>query len=80
MTVKQAETRLRDLFAMAQDGHEVIIEEPGAGKAKLVRLEEPARKARVFGLHSGQVWTAEDFDEPLADSFWSATGMNEPAA
>jgi antitoxin (DNA-binding transcriptional repressor) of toxin-antitoxin stability system len=71
VTVKEAETQLRHLFALAQGGHEVIIEEPGAGKAKLVPLQELSSKPRVFGLHSGQTWTAEDFDEPLSDSFWS---------
>lgn len=71
MTVKEAETQLRHLFALAQDGHEVIIEEPGAGKAKLVPVHEAGRKARVFGLHSGQAWTADDFDKPLPDSSWS---------
>jgi hypothetical protein len=27
-------------------------------------------KARVSGLHEGQIWIADDFDAPLPDSFW----------
>ena len=27
-------------------------------------------KPRVPGLHEGQVWIADDFDDPLPDSFW----------
>jgi Protein of unknown function (DUF2281) len=25
---------------------------------------------RVLGLHAGQGWTSDDFDEPLPDDFW----------
>jgi antitoxin (DNA-binding transcriptional repressor) of toxin-antitoxin stability system len=76
VTVKEAQTQLRRLFDLAQSGHEVIIEEPGGGKAKLIRFGETACEARVFGLHSGQVWTADDFDAALPDSFWLG-GSNE---
>lgn len=26
--------------------------------------------ARIVGLHQGQIWTSEDFDEPLPEDFW----------
>ncbi len=30
----------------------------------------PLFTARVAGLHAGQIWMADDFDDPLPDSFW----------
>ncbi len=30
----------------------------------------PKPKARVLGLHEGQIWVADDFDAPLPDVFW----------
>jgi hypothetical protein len=29
-----------------------------------------AHAPRVPGLHTGEVWMSEDFNEPLPDSFW----------
>lgn len=33
-------------------------------------LSEENESPRVFGLHAGQCWISEDFDEPLSDAFW----------
>ncbi|BAY83958.1 hypothetical protein NIES267_34520 [Calothrix parasitica NIES-267] len=30
--------------------------------------EQPKR--RIFGLHEGQGWMSENFNEPLPDEFW----------
>ena len=30
--------------------------------------EQPKR--RIFGLHEGQGWMSEDFNQPLPDEFW----------
>lgn len=32
--------------------------------------EKKPKKTRKFGQHRGLIETSEDFDEPLADSFW----------
>lgn len=30
---------------------------------------QPAQQ-RVLGLHQGEIWMSEDFNEPLPDEFW----------
>ncbi len=34
----------------------------------------------IFGLHQGQVWMSDDFDEPLPDSFWLGKDVHETAS
>ncbi|MBV9849913.1 MAG: hypothetical protein JO250_09595 [Armatimonadetes bacterium] len=38
----------------------------------LSQIETPSQehKERIPALHRGQVWIADDFDDPLPDSFW----------
>ncbi len=43
-----------------------IVDSGLGAQAGPVRPEEP----RSPGLHAGQWWIADDFDEPLPDSFW----------
>ncbi|MFQ4135419.1 DUF2281 domain-containing protein [Nodosilinea sp. PGN35] len=31
---------------------------------------DASRAPRIPGLHEGQVWMSEDFNDPLPDSFW----------
>ena len=42
------------------------------------KMVEPVvvKPPRILGLHAGQVWMSEDFDEPLPDEFWF--GENDP--
>lgn len=77
ISVDEAQNQLRDLLARARRGDEVIIAEDDKPVVRLVRAEAasgaaqpaPAQK-RVFGLHRGQIWVSEDFDDPLPDEFW----------
>jgi Protein of unknown function (DUF2281) len=40
------------------------------------QLAQAVKPPRVFGLHAGQVWMSDDFDDPLPDEFWF--GGNDP--
>jgi Protein of unknown function (DUF2281) len=31
---------------------------------------QPVKPPRVFGLHAGQVWMSDDFDDPLPEGNW----------
>jgi antitoxin (DNA-binding transcriptional repressor) of toxin-antitoxin stability system len=71
VTIAEAQKKLGQLFELAQAGHEVIIEDDGMGKARLVPLPSPLlKKPCVFGLHAGETWMSDDFNAPLPDSFW----------
>jgi antitoxin (DNA-binding transcriptional repressor) of toxin-antitoxin stability system len=57
---------LEGLLSIVAQGTEVVLTE---GDIPIARLA-PIWK-RVAGLHTGSIWTSEDFDEPLPDEFWT---------
>lgn len=60
------------LLDFVASGNEVIIVENDTVRARLVSAPTapPPKAPRVPGRHAGEVWIADDFDEPLPDSFW----------
>lgn len=70
VSLNEAQTQLQGLLALARNGDEVIIEENGEPSARIVPIQKNEPKKRVLGLREGQVWTSDDFDEELPDSFW----------
>lgn len=60
----EAKTHLSELVERAAAGEEIIIAKAGKPRARLVPLpEEPPR--RQPGLLKGEIWIADDFDDPL---------------
>lgn len=41
-----------------------------AVKNKNMRSSEQLGFQRVAGLHEGQIWISDDFNDPLPDEFW----------
>jgi restriction system protein len=39
-------------------------------KAKITQVSNQSSTPRIPGLHQGEIWMSEDFNEPLADEFW----------
>jgi len=70
VSINEAQSQLQGLLALTRSGGEVIIEENGQPLARLVPIEKFEPKQRILGLREGQVWTSDDFDEELPDSFW----------
>ena len=70
VSISEAQSQLQGLLALARNGDEVIIEENGEPSARLIAIRKTEQKERVLGLREGQVWTSDDFDEELPDSFW----------
>lgn len=69
--VHEAQTRLVELLSLVTAGTEVIVTAGNTPLARIVPMGEAT--PRVAGLHSGTIWTSEDFDEPLPDTFWTGT-------
>ncbi len=70
VSINEAQVQLQGLLALARNGDEVIIEENGEPSARLIPIQKTERRERILGLREGQVWTSDDFDEELPDSFW----------
>lgn len=70
VNIDEAKSQLQDLLALASEGDEIIITDEGKPLARLVPISA-SKKKRVAGLNRGQIWTSEDFDEPLPDELWT---------
>lgn len=60
----EAKTHLSELVERASAGEEIIIAKAGKPRARLVPLAEK-REPRKPGALKGQIWIADDFDDPL---------------
>ncbi len=60
--VGEAKTHLSRLLREVAAGEEVVIERDGTPVARLVAIHP---RTREFGFDRGNVWIADDFDDPL---------------
>jgi antitoxin (DNA-binding transcriptional repressor) of toxin-antitoxin stability system len=67
--VRELPARFGEMLSLAAAGTEVIVTEGQVPRARLVPLV-PGR-ARVLGLHPGDIQTSDDFDAPLPDDYWA---------
>ncbi len=65
--IEEAKERLEELLAEAARGGKVEIEAGDGSIFEIVPLSEPKKKRGLIGSAKGQVWMADDFDEPLED-------------
>jgi antitoxin (DNA-binding transcriptional repressor) of toxin-antitoxin stability system len=63
--VRKAQKDLKELLSLVVAGTEIVFTEGDTPIARLVSIGR-----RVAGLHSGAIWTSQDFDEPLPEEFW----------
>ncbi len=71
LSIGDVQKKLPGLLALAKDGDEIIIEENGEPLATVSPIQKAVNPTeRIFGLGKGKVWTSEDLDEELPDSFW----------
>jgi Protein of unknown function (DUF2281) len=57
---------------LGQRQGQVVDEQSVVDLEQITAVKSP----RIFGLHAGQVWMSDDFDDPLPDEFWF--GENDP--
>lgn len=66
-------TTLEELLAELDADTEITLTRGGVPVGRLVPPTgeaQPAQAPRVMGLHEGQGWISDDFDDELPDSFW----------
>jgi prevent-host-death family protein len=67
INIHQAKTQLSKLVEEAALGEEIIIAKAGKPIARLVPLETIECKPRKPGSMKGQIWVADNFDEPMSE-------------
>jgi len=77
VNVHAAKTHLSRLIEQAAAGEEIVIAKAGKPVARLVPFE-PRREPRRPGLMKGQIWIADDFDEPLPEEIMAAFRGERP--
>jgi len=70
-TVDINEAQLTKLLSLVKTGTEIILMEGSTSIARLVPVSS-STSLRLPNLHSGAIWTSDDFDQPLPDEFWMA--------
>jgi len=71
VNIHEAKTHLSRLLRRVAAGEEIVIARAGKPVARLVPAAEPKRP-RELGRHCGEIWIAEDFDDPLPDDIQAA--------
>lgn len=75
--LSDAQSRFAELVERAAAGEEIIIARAGEPRARLVPLEAQ-RKLRQPGGLEGQIWIADDFDDPLPPDILAGFMGEEP--
>jgi prevent-host-death family protein len=69
--VSQSQPSLTELLSLVAAGTEIVLTKNGTPIASFVPIASGSTVPRVPGLHTGAIWTSEDFDEPLPEEFWA---------
>ena len=64
------ETIVNELNLMPEPLLAEVLSFIRAAKNKSVQLSQQLGFQRVAGLHEGQIWISDDFNESLPDEFW----------
>ncbi|MDZ7706111.1 MAG: hypothetical protein U5L04_16700 [Trueperaceae bacterium] len=73
--VRTITTLLRLSKGLRKEAFEYVTYLREIDKKASLRSEPTDRTSRVAGLHAGEGWLSEDFDEPLPDEFWLGRKM-----
>ena len=69
VNIHEAKTHLSRLLEAVERGDEVIIARAGHPIATLSAYRPPRRTIAPPGSMEGEIWMADDFDEPVEDLF-----------
>ncbi len=69
VNIHEAKTHLSRLLEAVERGEEVVIARAGQPIAILTVYKPPRRRIAPPGSMEGEIWMADDFDEPIDDLF-----------
>ncbi|PSB30612.1 DUF2281 domain-containing protein [Chlorogloea sp. CCALA 695] len=64
------ETIIRELDSAPEPLLVAVLDFIQSTKAKTIQEFTQNNSPRIPGLHQGEIWMSEDFNESLADEFW----------
>jgi len=73
INIADAQKQFAEIIDLVQNGTEIMLVDSNKPAIKMVLVSDNIQESespRVLGLHQGQGWMSEDFDEPLPDEFW----------
>ena len=69
VTTDDIQEQMSELLLLISKGDDIIIEKDNKPFAKITAIFGFEKK-RIPGLNKGEIWTSDDFDDPLPDEFW----------
>lgn len=66
--IRDAEAEFATILSRVMAGDEIILTDQQKPVAKFTPVRNGVQ--RVAGLHAGNAWMSEDFDDPLPDELW----------
>lgn len=78
--IHEAKTHLSKLVAAAEAGEDVVIARAGKPAVRLVPVEPipPELNFRIPNQFAGQIWIADDFDDPTLLGFNDLDDPEDP--
>ncbi len=73
INIHTAQPQWNDLLSLVMQGTEIVFAKNNKPLARLIPISQTPSQARIAGLHEGEIWISDDFDEPLPNSFWLGT-------
>ncbi|BCH26432.1 type II toxin-antitoxin system Phd/YefM family antitoxin [Mesorhizobium sp. L-8-3] len=67
ISIAEAKAKFSELIKRAEAGEEILVTRHGKVVARVVPPEGEVRKPPLLGALKGQIWIADDFDEPLEE-------------
>jgi hypothetical protein len=64
------ETIIRELDSAPEPLLAAVLDFIQSKKAKTIQVSNQNDSSRIPGLHSGEIWMSDDFNEALPDEFW----------
>lgn len=68
--IRELALRLSEWLTFVAHGNEVTVTQDEKPVARLLPPDDEPSE-RIPGLHKGEIWISEDFDEPLSELFWT---------
>ena len=69
VNIHEAKTHFSRLLKAVERGEEIVIARAGLPIAILTAYKPPRRKIAPPGSMEGEMWMADDFDDPIDDLF-----------